>query len=157
MCSLPPPTIPCTEVRFARNGSRAFTLLEIMLVVAIIALLLAAGFNYLGDVMGSAKDTVVQSDIHTLDQKLKLYEANNGFYPSTEQGLQALNTLPQGDPHPTRWYQYMEKIPKDPWQQDYVYLQPGTHNPQSYDLYSKGKDRIANTADDVGNWDTAKQ
>lgn len=132
---------------------RGFTLLEIMLVVAIIALLLAAGFSQLGDVMGGARETVVQSDIQTFSQKLSMYEASNGFFPTTEQGLQALMTIPSTEPRPTKWYQAMQKINKDPWQQDYVYIQPGVHNPLSYDVYSKGKDRIAGTSDDVGNWE----
>ena len=141
-----------------RNSSRhgAFTLLEIMLVVAIIALLLGAGFHYMGNTMGIAQDARLQSDISTFQDKLKLYEAMNGFLPTTEQGLQALVSEPTTDPKPAKWYQFMEKLPKDPWGSDYVYEQPGKHNTESYDVYSPGKDRIPNTADDVGNWDAKK-
>ena len=154
--SLPPPTLRSRRIKPGVTAPRragGFTLLEIMLVVAIISLLLAAGFSQLGDVMGGARDTVVQSDIQTFGQKLSMYEASNGFFPTTEQGLQALTTMPSTEPRPTKWYQAMQKIPKDPWQQEYVYVQPGVHNPQSYDIYSKGKDRIAGTSDDVGNWE----
>ena len=136
---------------------RAFTLLEIMLVVAIIALLLSAGFYFIGDQFQIGVDTKIQADFQAFDQRLKTYSMINGFYPTTEQGLLALKTMPDTDPKPTRWYQMMEKIPKDPWQNDYVYVYPGIHNPQGYDLYSMGKDRKAGTADDVGNWDSKQQ
>ena len=139
------------------SHQNAFTLLEIMLVVAIIALLLGAGFHYMGNTIGIADDARLQADISTFSDKLKVYEAMNGFLPTTEQGLQALVTMPDGDPKPTKWYQLMEKLPKDPWQSDYIYEQPGKHNPDSYDIYSPGKDRIPNTADDVGNWESKKQ
>ena len=139
------------------SAPNAFTLLEIMLVVAIIALLLGAGFHYMGNTIGIADDARLQADISTFGDKLKLYEAMNGFLPTTEQGLQALVTMPETDPKPTKWYQLMEKLPKDPWQSDYIYEQPGKHNPDSYDVYSPGKDRIPNTADDYGNWDSKKQ
>ena len=154
MCSPLPPAQPrAKRLANERRHAAAFTLLEIMLVVAIIALLLAAGFNYMGNTIGVAQDTVVNADIRTFDQKLKLYEALNGSPPTTEQGLQALVTMPSGEPRPMKWYQSMEKLPKDPWQQDYIYVQPGAHNTQGYDIYSKGKDHIAGTPDDIGNWE----
>lgn len=140
----------------SRSRLRAFTLLEIMLVVAIISMMLAAGFLMLGDQIGTARDVRVQADLQSFDQRLKTYEAMNGFLPTTEQGLLALKEAPQSDPKPTRWHQMMEKIPQDPWGSDYVYACPGVHNPNSYDLYSLGKDRKAGTDDDVGNWERGK-
>jgi general secretion pathway protein G len=132
---------------------RAFTLLEIMLVVAIISLLLGAGFMMIGNKFQIGQDARLQADFSTFESNLKTYEMMNGFLPTTEQGLQALVTQPTTDPKPTRWYQMMERLPKDPWQRDYVYVYPGKHNPQSYDIYSKGKDGIADTEDDRGNWE----
>ena len=132
---------------------RGFTLLEIMLVVAIIALLLSTGFYFLGPQIEIGRATKISADFKSFDQALSTYENLNGFLPTTEQGLQALVTAPDSDPKPQRWYQLMSQLPQDPWHDDYVYVQPGIHNPQSYDIYSKGKDRAANTADDVGNWD----
>ena len=130
----------------------AFTLLEIMLVVAIIALLLGAGFTYLGDAFGFATEVRVKGDIQRIGGQLKNYSMFNGFYPTPEQGLKALVTAPQSEPRPTRWKQFMEEIPKDPWGSEYVYVQPGMHNPNSFDLYTIGKDRKPGTDDDVGNW-----
>ena len=139
--------------RLKLSNVRGFTLLEIMLVVAIIALLLSTGFYFLGPQILIAQDAKIGADFKAFDQALKTYENLNGFLPTTEQGLQALVTSPESDPKPQRWYQMMERLPKDPWQSDYVYVCPGTHNPQSYDIISKGKDRQLNTADDKGNWD----
>ena len=66
----------------------------------------------------------------------------NGFFPTTEQGLQALVIQPDTDPKPTRWYQLYKDMPKDPWQNNYIYICPGIKNPNSYDLYSAGPNRI---------------
>jgi general secretion pathway protein G len=75
---------------------------------------------------------------------LKLYYADNGFYPATQQGIQALLTKPTTPPTPNNWQgPYMENRstpPKDPWGNEYVYVCPGEHNPTSFDLYSYGKD-----------------
>lgn len=153
MCLPPLPTRPRADLRLRRRSRGAFTLLEIMLVVAIIALLLAAGFNQIGNVFSGAQDTRVKADVNTFVQKVKMYESWSGSLPTTEQGLQALVTMPQSEPRPAKWYQYMDKLPKDPWNEDYIYVQPGVHNPQSFDVYSKGKDKQAGTGDDIGNWD----
>ena len=136
------------------RSRRAFTLLEIMLVVAIITLLLGAGFYFIGDKFKIGQDARLSADLTSLNQNLKTYEMMNGFLPTTEQGLQALVTMPTSEPKPTKWYQMTEKIPQDPWNRDYIYVCPGKHNPNGYDLYSKGKDGIADTADDRGNWTT---
>ena len=136
-----------------RSASSAFTLLEIMLVVAIIALMMGAGFMFLGPQFQVAQDAKVRSDFQALGQSLELYENLNGFLPTTQQGLDALVTLPQSEPKPARWSQLMKQVPKDPWQSDYVYVCPGKHNPNGYDIYSKGKDRLADTADDIKSWE----
>lgn len=140
-------------MKFSRSRHRGFTLLEIMLVVAIIGLLLGAATVYFKGTMESARGTRVEADFQTFSTALKLYNAQNGFYPTTEQGLKALVVRPDTDPVPTQWHQFIEKIPMDPWQTPYVYLQPGKHNPDSFDITSDGPDRQPDTADDVGNWD----
>ena len=135
------------------SSIRAFTLLEIMLVVAIITLLLSTGFYFLKDQINIGRDAKLHADFQIIGQSLQLYENLNGFYPSSEQGLDVLVNQPQTEPKPTHWYSQMSSIPKDPWQSDYVYVYPGKHDPKSFDLVSKGKDRILGTEDDRGNWE----
>jgi general secretion pathway protein G len=135
--------------------NHGFTLLEMMLVVMIIAMLLAAAVHFMGNDVGIAREVRVHADIDTYTTQLKLYESLNGFLPTTEQGLQALVTRPDTDPKPTQWHQLMDKLPMDPWEQPYQYENPGKHNPNSFDLYSMGPDRKAGTDDDIGNWEAA--
>jgi general secretion pathway protein G len=131
-----------------RKNQSAFTLLEIMIVVSIIVILLGLAISRIGNPTGFAKQTAVRADVQAIGTQLKLYESMNGFYPTTEQGLQALVTQPDTEPRPSRWYQLFKDLPKDPWQNPYFYRCPGIKNPTSYDLFSAGPDRIADTADD---------
>jgi general secretion pathway protein G len=133
-----------------RKKQQAFTLLEIMLVVTIIAILMGAAIYKLAGNVEIAKHTAVSADVQALGTQLKLYESMNGFFPTTEQGLQALVTPPDTDPKPARWYQLFKEVPKDPWHNNYIYRCPGVKNPGGYDLFSAGPDRIADTADDDG-------
>jgi general secretion pathway protein G len=131
-----------------KKRQSAFTLLEIMLVISIIVILLGVAINKLGNTTGMAKGVAVQADIQAISTQLKLYESMNGYLPSTEQGLQALVSQPATEPRPQRWYQLFKEIPRDPWGNNYIYLSPGRKNATSYDLYSAGPDRKADTADD---------
>ena len=131
-----------------KKRQNAFTLLEIMLVISIIVILLGVAINKLGNTTGMAKGVAVRADVQAINTQIKLYESMNGYLPTTEQGLQALVTQPSSDPKPARWYQLFKEIPKDPWGNNYIYLSPGRKNPTSYDLYSAGPDRRADTADD---------
>ena len=133
------------KLRTRRNG---FTLLEIMLVVGIIILILGVAVTKLGPTTGIAKDMRVRADIQAINTQLRLYESMNGFVPTTEQGLKALVLQPDTEPKPSRRYQLFTEMPKDPWQNDYIYLSPGKKNPDTYDLYSAGPDRKPDTADD---------
>jgi general secretion pathway protein G len=131
-----------------KKTPQGFTLLEIMLVVTIIGLLLTAAiFGFRGNVEYSRR-VRVQGDIQGITTQLKLYESMNGFYPTTDQGLRALAVQPDTDPKPSRWLQLFDKVPKDPWQSDYIYRCPGLKNPNGFDLYSAGPDRVPDTADD---------
>jgi general secretion pathway protein G len=131
-----------------KKREKAFTLLEIMLVISIIVVLLGVAINKLGNQVGFAKGVAVRADVNAIGTQLKLYESINGFYPTSEQGLQALVTQPSSEPRPSHWYQLFKEIPKDPWGNNYIYLNPGRKNPTGYDLYSAGPDRKADTSDD---------
>src|SRR5262249_10214489 len=119
-----------------KNRQNAFTLLEIMLVVAIIGVLLAAAIYKMAPALDVAKGTKTKGDIQALRTMLLSYNGTNGYYPSTDQGLNAL--VPK----------LMEDVPKDAWGSLYIYRCPGRANPTSYDLFSAGPDRIPDTADD---------
>jgi general secretion pathway protein G len=134
------------------RGSRGFTLLEIMLVVMIIALLLGFAIYKLTGNLEVAREVRARSDIQTIQMQLSLYDALTGNLPTEEQGLSALVSMPKSEPRPSNWRQLMKEIPKDPWGQEYVYVIPGKHHPESYDLFSKGLDRLPDTEDDIGNW-----
>ena len=129
-----------------------FTLLEIMLVVMIIALLAGAAIYSMGPSITVAERVRIDGDIKTIGISLMSYQSLCGSLPTTEQGLKVLTTPPQ--PKPGRWQKFIDKIPLDPFQNEYHYVQPGIHNPDGYDLFTAGKDHVAGTPDDVGNWDT---
>jgi general secretion pathway protein G len=131
-----------------KKTQKGFTLLEIMIVVTIIALLLGTAIFKLGGNVEYSRHVKISADLQGINTQLKLYESMNGFFPTTEQGIQALVVQPDTDPKPTRWYQLFKEMPKDPWQSDYIYRNPGLKNPNGYDLYSAGKDRRADTPDD---------
>jgi len=132
---------------FSRRS--AFTLLEIMLVVTIIALLVASGIYFTKGQYEFAQDTRIRGDLQSISSQLKLYQAMSGSYPSTDLGLKALVTRPDGV---RQWRQLMDSVPVDPWQNEYGYVSPGKHNTDGFDLFSKGRDGKADTADDIGNW-----
>jgi general secretion pathway protein G len=137
------------KIRPRRNG---FTLLEIMIVVTIIAILMGAAIYKLGGNVEYARAQAVSTDIQSIGTQLRLYESMNGFFPTTEQGLQALVTQPEGEPRPERWYQLFKELPLDPWHKPYIYRSPGIMNPNGYDLYSAGPNRT----DDNGSGDDIK-
>jgi len=129
-----------------------FTLLEIMLVVAIIGLLAGSAMYFMGDNLFVAQETKVKADIRGISTQLTVYQASNGFLPTTEQGLKALVVKPTTEPIPRNWRQGFTEVPLDSWKQEYHYREPGKHNPNGFDLFSGGKDRKPDTADDIGNW-----
>ena len=143
--------------RALRRAPRsAFTLIEIVLVLTIIAVLVAAGIKLLTGNVEFAQETRVESDIQNFASQLQLYEARNFSVPSTEQGLQALVTKPTSEPVPAKWTQLLEEVPRDPWGTPYGYKSPGERSGKKYDLYSFGPDKQDGTEDDIGNWKNEK-
>lgn len=134
------------------RSKKGFTLIELMLVVIIIGALVAMVLPRLSGRTEQARVQAAQADIRSnIATALKLYELDNGSFPSTSEGLNAL-LAKSGD---TRNWNgpYLEKKPVDPWGREYKYESPGGHRTQDYDLSSSGKDGQAGTPDDIVNWD----
>ncbi len=137
---------------FSRFPNKAFTLIEIMLVVVIIGALAAMVIPRLTGRSEQAKRAAAEADIkNNIATALKLYELDNGFFPTTSQGLKALLKKPSNSPIPSNWNgPYSEREPIDPWGRPYQYVSPG-ENRADYDLYSKGRDETT-SEDDITNW-----
>ncbi|MCM8791986.1 MAG: type II secretion system major pseudopilin GspG [Candidatus Omnitrophica bacterium] len=129
---------------------KGFTLIEIMLVVIIIGALVAMVMPRLTGRAEQARVAAARADIQAnIATALKLYELDNGRFPTTEEGLNALLNRP---PTASNWQgPYLEKKPLDPWGRQYQYRSPGQHR-SDYDLYSLGPDGTE-SADDIKNWD----
>jgi len=138
---------------------RAFTLLEILVVLAIIGLLAGLAISNVDRIFGGAQVTTASLFVkESMKTSLTTYRIHLGDYPSTADGIQGLISAPanKGD----RWRgPYIEgsKVPLDPWGEPYQYRYPGTKNKSGYDLYSKGPDKADGTADDIGNWDAPSE
>jgi general secretion pathway protein G len=137
------------DMRYARI--KGFTLIELMLVVIIIGALVAMVFPRLTGRSEQARVAAAEADIRSnIATALKLYELDNGNFPSSEEGLNALLSKPSSA---RSWNgPYLEKRPIDPWGREYKYKCPGDHRSADYDLYSVGKDGVE-SADDVKNWE----
>ena len=109
-----------------------------MLVLGIIAVLVGSAIYLVGGNLDVAKEQRVTSDIQAVSMQLRTYEMLTYRKPTTEQGLQALVTMPTADPKPQHWKKLMDSVPLDPWGQPYVYRNPGKYKTDGYDLYSLG-------------------
>jgi general secretion pathway protein G len=141
-----------------RSNEKGFTLIEIMVVVIILGILASiVAVKYSGQAE-KAKQTQAAVQMKTFETALELYKLENGMYPSTEQGLQALVEAPTVGVLPKKWrtggYLAKKKVPTDPWQNEYIYLSPGTHG--DFDIASYGSDGQPageGEAADINNWD----
>lgn len=136
---------------------RGFTLIEILVVIIVLGMLAAlVGPRILGRV-SEAKGATARTQIELLGLALDSYRLDNGRYPTSEQGLVALNETPAREPLPPNWRgPYLRKtIPVDPWGRPYVYRSPGESNPAAYDLFSLGRDGQPGGSDedaDIQSW-----
>ncbi len=143
--------------RVQKKNQRGFSLLEILAVVIIIGTLTSiVGVAVMGR-LGEANIKTTQIQITRLGTALDTFKMDNGFYPSTEQGIEALIEEPtigrNAKNYSSDGYLQPRKLPKDPWNNYYNYREPGIKNQSSYDLWSNGPDGQEGTEDDITNWD----
>ena len=139
-----------------RRHQHGFTLIEIMVVVVILGILAAIIIPKISDRPEQARRTKAITDIKSIETALSLYQMDNGFYPSTEQGLEALVEKLTTGRIPVNYNEggYLKKVPLDPWKNPYIYISPGAHG--DYDLISYGNDGEEGGEGkfaDINNWE----
>ena len=143
----------CRADRHARTRRRAgFTLIELLVVIAIIATLAAVIAPAVFRNVGDSKTTAARSQIELFAMALGSYRLDNDVFPDTQQGIEALRTAPTTGDLPRRWRgPYLSKvIAPDPWGRPWLYVSPGRANPESFDLYTLGRDgRIGGEGEDA--------
>jgi general secretion pathway protein G len=138
---------------FPPRRARGFTLIELLVVLVIIGVLGALIVPNLFSSLDDARATAARTDINTLVQALKRYKLDNQRYPSAEQGLDSLIRKPTVGQLPTNWKPYLDKLPNDPWDRPYQYLNPGVKG--EIDVFSFGADGQPGGEDknaDIGSW-----
>lgn len=135
---------------------RGFTLVEILLAIAIVGMLVGLAVSRIDSIFGQSQEQIARLFVgDSMKTAMLRYRMDLGDYPNSAEGLKALVVAPEDKVD--RWKgPYIEakggELPRDPWGEPYQYRCPGAHNADGYDLYSKGRDRAAETADDIGNW-----
>ena len=124
-----------------RSTASGYTLMEIMLVVAIIAVIAGGVIVKMTGALDVAKIQRTEQDINNIYSALKLYEARNYQMPDQNQGLEALVTPPTTGTRPANWTKLMDSVPVDPWNSPYQYRNPGKRDPSGVDVFSFGSDR----------------
>lgn len=141
------------HIQPASARPNAFTLLEMMVVLLIIALIIGSVAVMVQGISGNAEVVTTGGKIKQLEGALTSYKIANLIYPTQEQGLDALVNKPRIEPLPKRWTQLIKADGLlDAWGHKIMYRNPGTKNANGYDVYSFGPDGVENSADDIGNW-----
>jgi general secretion pathway protein G len=142
----------------SKIGNSGFTFIELMVVIVILGILAMVIAPNFMDAPDEARQSKTRMDIKSIEAALKLYKLDNGNYPSTEQGLEALVKAPETGVLPKKWRNggYLEKrnVPKDPWGNEFIYLCPGING--DYDIISYGSDGVSGGEDfakDINNWE----
>lgn len=140
---------------------KGFSLIEIMVVIVIMGMLLSYVAPKVFQNVEKAQLQKVQADFSSIKTALANYRLDNFVYPTSEQGLEALVTKPSIAPEPRGWRSegYLDKIPSDPWQREYLYLSPGENN-KPYEIYTLGADGVRGGSGqdaDISNWDDPNQ
>ena len=137
--------------RFSRGRAGAFTLIELLLVLMIVAILAGLVVPRFASRPEQARIVAAKADIATIDMALSAFQIDVGRFPTNEEGLRALVEQPA---NANGWREpYLSRgVPKDPWEMPYVYRYPGQHNTYGYDLFSYGPDKQEGGGDDIDNW-----
>ncbi|WP_018969166.1 type II secretion system major pseudopilin GspG [Rubritalea marina] len=144
-----------TQSKFTKPLAKGFTLLEMMMVLAIIGILVGGVIGMTKNFSAGAKIQKTESEMQSLAAHLLQYKNLAGRFPTTEQGLQALVTKPTTAPKPRRWTQTLTALPRDPWGNDYIYKMPGSKDSSTYEIISYGSDGVAGGDDDISSQDEA--
>lgn len=149
---------PQSLERSQLSGRSGFTLIEIVVVIIVLGLLAGLVAPRIIGRVSEAKSATAETQIELLSVALDNYRLDNGYYPTTAQGLEALRTRPGGEPAARNWRgPYLRKaVPLDPWDRPYVYRSPGESNPTGFDLLSLGRDGAPGGEGedaDVTSWD----
>lgn len=139
---------------------QGFSLLELLVVIVILGILAALVAPQVLQNVGKAQQQKITSDFKSIETALKVYKLDNFVYPSTEQGLEALVTKSDLDPTPRNFQKggYLQSEPLDPWNREYLYVQPGQHG--DVDIFTLGADGQEGGEDDnadIGNWSTDEE
>ena len=134
-----------------RRHGNGFTLIELMVVVVILSILAAVVIPRVMDRPEQARISAAKNNIRAISSALDMYRLDNFRYPTTDQGLNALVSPPDLQPLPENWNRYMNRIPLDPWGNEFLYLYPGARS--EVDVFSPGPNRRPGDGDDIGSWD----
>lgn len=141
------------------NRRRAFTLIEVLLVLVILVIIASFAVMAIGPIQRNAYMKAADAQIKAFKTPLNAYRLDQGNFPATQQGLEALRSQPSDLPFPEKWNgPYLDsEVPLDPWGNPYRYENPGKHQADWPDIWSYGPDGMDGTDDDIGNWVTVQK